>query len=151
MPDNVRELCAAIADCLHRTGCLVVRVPGVDEALHDTFLDLMERYFEQPDEDKLADVRPELSYQVGATPSGVETPRCLVDPVCGGTMAALGAGHRAAPVTGADVKWRYFWRVGPRPADGQYMELNADPVVPKVGGSAGLGWPLLLVGRLLGV
>ncbi|GBF95212.1 2-oxoglutarate (2OG) and Fe(II)-dependent oxygenase superfamily [Raphidocelis subcapitata] len=129
--DAVRELCTGIADCLHETGCLIVRVPGVDEADNDAFLDLVESYFGQSDEAKMQDTRPQFSYQVGATPSGVETPRCLVDPDCQRTMADLPAGHKAAPVTGADVKWRYFWRVGPRPSDGKYKELNAEPVVPQ--------------------
>lgn len=39
-------------------------------------------------------------------------------------------GHRATLPTGPDLKWRYFWRVGPRPASTQYAELNADPVIP---------------------
>lgn len=32
--------------------------------------------------------------------------------------------------TGPDVKWRFFWRVGPRPACTAFPELNAEPVVP---------------------
>ena len=34
---------------------------------------------------------------------------------------------------GPDLKWRFFWRVGPRPAAGgtRYAELNAAPVTPK--------------------
>jgi hypothetical protein len=32
----------------------------------------------------------------------------------------------------ADVKWRYMWRVGPRPQSTQYAELNSEPVVPQV-------------------
>ena len=34
--------------------------------------------------------------------------------------------------TGPDVKWRYMWRVGPRPADTRFTELNSEPVIPKV-------------------
>jgi hypothetical protein len=30
------------------------------------------------------------------------------------------------------VKWRFFWRVGDRPQQTQYPELNAAPVVPQV-------------------
>lgn len=35
--------------------------------------------------------------------------------------------------TGADPKWRFFWRVGerPLPENTRYPELNAEPVVPK--------------------
>ena len=41
--------------------------------------------------------------------------------------------HRATMPSGPDLKWRFFWRVGPRPAaDGtRYAELNAAPVTPK--------------------
>lgn len=41
-----------------------VKVPGVDEGMNDAFLDQMEAYFGQPEEDKAADVRPHFSYQV---------------------------------------------------------------------------------------
>lgn len=34
--------------------------------------------------------------------------------------------------TGPDPKWRYLWRVGPRPECTQFEELNAEPVVPQV-------------------
>ena len=35
--------------------------------------------------------------------------------------------------SGPDLKWRFFWRVGPRPPAGgtRYAELNAAPVTPK--------------------
>lgn len=46
------------------------------------FIDELEKYFEQPEATKLADARPDLHYQVGVTPEGVETPRCLTDPEC---------------------------------------------------------------------
>ena len=62
---QARELCAALAACLHETSALVVRDPRVDSRLNDSFLDLMERYFAQPLETKMADVREDLSYQVG--------------------------------------------------------------------------------------
>jgi hypothetical protein len=53
--------------------------------------------------------------QVGATPSGVETPRCLADPACQERMAALAPGHQAAPVTGAGA------HAGPRqPAEPEW-------------------------------
>ena len=65
---------------------------------------------------------------MGATPDHVETPRCL------SSAAELDAARSsgAAVPTGADPKWRFFWRVGPRPAPDKtrYAELNAPPVVP---------------------
>ena len=41
--------------------------------------------------------------------------------------------------SGPDPKWRFFWRVGPRPAAGstRYAELNAAPVIPKARSSVG--------------
>ncbi len=32
---------------------------------------------------------------------------------------------------GADPKWRFMWRVGQRPAQTAFQELNAEPVIPK--------------------
>lgn len=41
-----------------------MRDPRVDTNDNDTFLDMMERYYERGAEEKLAETRPELSYQV---------------------------------------------------------------------------------------
>ena len=38
--------------------------------------------------------------------------------------------HRARAPKGPDPKWRYMWRIGKRPAETQFQELNAEPVVP---------------------
>ncbi|KAL2326481.1 hypothetical protein Fmac_025539 [Flemingia macrophylla] len=32
---------------------------------------------------------------------------------------------------GPDLKWRYFWRIGPRPSNTRFQELNAEPVIPE--------------------
>ena len=100
--------------------------------------------------------------QVGATPELVETPRCTVrasgveahacwafsglrlrltpafpsrqvDPDFARVVQAQPEEHRATMPRGPDPKWRFFWRVGPRPAAGstRYAELNAAPVIPK--------------------
>lgn len=68
--------------------------------------------------------------QVGATPEGVEVPRCVIDPDCLRTIEQQLPGHRATVPPGADPKWRFFWRLGPRPAHTQFAELNAAPVIP---------------------
>lgn len=75
---GLQQQCAALAECLRETGCLVVRDPRVDARDNDKFQDLLERYFAQPEEQKRADMRPELHYQVGVTPSMTEMPRCIV-------------------------------------------------------------------------
>eukprot|EP00762_Andalucia_godoyi_P006724 ANDGO_06205.mRNA.1 hypothetical protein DFA_10003 len=122
------ETCAQVAKLLHDTGILILRDPRVSESDNDTFLNLMERYYDQPDEVKLQDVRPHLSYQVGATPEGTEVARNNDDAV-----AKLGDLQKPHELKKADPKWRFFWRVGERPAasESKYPELNAAPVYPK--------------------
>ncbi|KDD73684.1 hypothetical protein H632_c1930p1 [Helicosporidium sp. ATCC 50920] len=128
-PDMV-ALCEALARCLHETSALVIRDPRVHEADNKRFLSTMERYFSQSEEAKLQDVRPELHHQVGATPGGVEKPRFLKDAALQARAAALPPESRPVPVPGADVKWRFFWRAGPRPEETSYAELNAPAVIP---------------------
>lgn len=102
-PEAAR-LCTALADCLRLSSALVVRDPRVDTSDNDGFLSLMERYFSQPTEAKLADVRADLAYQVGATPEGVEKPRCLRDPAILAHAASLAPADRPTTPTRADVK-----------------------------------------------
>ncbi len=71
----VTALAAQAAEGLHKYGVLVVRDPRANEADNDAFLDMLEAYFGQPEPQKLQDVRKELHYQVGTTPSRVELPR----------------------------------------------------------------------------
>jgi hypothetical protein len=66
---------ALCASGLHEYGLLVVKDPRASEADNSAFIDLMEAYFGQPEPIKMADVRKELYYQVGTTPSRVELPR----------------------------------------------------------------------------
>lgn len=73
---------------------------------------------------------PLLPEQVGVTPEGVEEPRCIVDPACLAAIKDQPPGHRATVPTGADPKWRFMWRLGPRPDVTQFRELNAAPVLP---------------------
>lgn len=75
---DVQQQCEALAACLRDTGCVIVRDPRVDVADNERFLDMLERYFSQPDDAKAPEIHPELAYQVGATPAGVEVPRCLL-------------------------------------------------------------------------
>lgn len=67
-----------MARCLTETGCLVVRDCRVNTADSETFLNMMERYFEQPTEVKLLDARPSCHYQVRAfTLLHLQTPTSL--------------------------------------------------------------------------
>jgi len=119
--------CRKVAFGLHRFGILIVKDSRVTGEDNNRFLDMLEAYFEQPEEVLRADARPELSYQVGSTPSYTELPRDH----CGRMKAFKDAD---APLSlcppELDPKWRFFWRLGDRPKETSYEELNAEPVVP---------------------
>ncbi|CAI5492276.1 unnamed protein product [Closterium sp. Naga37s-1] len=131
LPASVAETCRAMAECLRATSALIVRDPRCAQADNDRFLDMMESYFAQPKTTKLAHSRPELHYQVGVTPEGVEMPQSALDDAVKARMAQLPADSRPHAPSGPDCKWRFMWRVGPRPARTRYQELNASPVVPE--------------------
>lgn len=85
----------------------------------------MERYFESTD--FVQDARPELHYQVGVTPELKERAR-------NHCARAEQLAQENTPVTlcppEADKKSRFFWRVGDRPKETKFSELNAEPVIP---------------------
>ncbi|OQR90823.1 hypothetical protein THRCLA_09197, partial [Thraustotheca clavata] len=120
------DQCRVVAECLYKYGVLVVRDPRATEDDNNTFVDMMERYFEQTDFKQ--DARPEYSYQVGVTPEHLERARNHCN-----RAETLDEAHR--PVTlcppELDKKSRFFWRTGPRPPKTQFTELNAEPVIPK--------------------
>lgn len=120
--------CDKVIDCLHRFGILIVKDPRISQFDNDTFLDMMEFYFEQEDEKKMEDVRPKIHYQVGATPEKTEKPR----PHCRETKHMNDSNK---PVTicppEKDAKWRFFWRIGERPTETSFKELNSEPVIPE--------------------
>jgi len=125
--------CRQLADALEHFGAVLVRDPRVSRDDNDRFLDLMEMYYAQPREVKLADARPDVYYQVGVTPDGTERPRTdRVNREMADTWAKKTPRHAPHPVQGADPKWRFFWRIGPRLPEGAtaFPEMNAEPVIP---------------------
>ena len=62
--ETIQQLCQAVANCLHDTGCLVIRDPRVKIEDNMAFLDMMERYFAQSTAAKMRDTRPDLHFQV---------------------------------------------------------------------------------------
>ena len=100
-----------VVKSLNETGCLIIRDSIVSEDENNRFLDLMERYFEQTDEMKLKDARPELGYQVGVTPEGIEVSICVKDTKCQSKLQEQDESDRAQIPSGADPKWRYFWKI----------------------------------------
>jgi isopenicillin N synthase-like dioxygenase len=129
--------CEKVAAALHQYGILCIKDPRVTAEDNDNFLDMLESYFEQPEEDKVKDVRKELSYQVGATPSATELPRDHCE-----RMKAFKDADKPLSLCPPelDPKWRFFWRMGERPASTAYGELNAEPVVP----AAFPQWPAVM-------
>jgi len=95
------------------------------------FLDQLESYFSQPEEVKLKDVRKEYSYQIGATPEGVEVPRCTNDIKCKELIDGMSEENKAHYPTSADIKWRYFHRLGELPKETEFPALNLPDVIPE--------------------
>lgn len=72
--EEAKQEIAKLTQALKDFSAFGLKDSRVSEADNAAFLDLMEDYFNG---DKTADTRPELSYQVGATPSGIELPRVI--------------------------------------------------------------------------
>ncbi|ESR52312.1 hypothetical protein CICLE_v10031943mg [Citrus x clementina] len=127
---EVSELCREVSGILRETGALLVKDPRCTVEDNDRFLDMMEKYFESPFHFKRLQERPNLHYQVGVTPEGVEIPRSLVDEEMQEKFRAMPKESQPSIPIGPDPKWRYMWRVGPRPSNTRFQELNSEPVIP---------------------
>ncbi|KAG5222978.1 Iron/ascorbate family oxidoreductase [Salix suchowensis] len=125
------ELCKEVSQILRETGALVVKDPRCTAEDNDKFIDMMEKYFERPREFKLLQERSHLHYQVGVTPEGVEVPRSLVDEEMQKKLKGMPKEFQPSTPSGPDPKWRYMWRVGPRPSNTRFKELNSEPVIPE--------------------
>ncbi|XP_068637359.1 uncharacterized protein [Aristolochia californica] len=128
---ELQRLCSEVSRTLKETGALLVKDPRCSVADNDRFLDMMESYFEKSSDFKRLQERPHLHYQVGVTPEGVEVPRSLVDEEMQQKIKQMPKESQPSSPVGPDPKWRYMWRVGPRPSDTRFKELNAEPVVPE--------------------
>lgn len=115
---------------LHETSYLVVKDTLVSEEDNNKFLDLMEQYFEQTHQEKMEDARPELGYQVGVTPEGVELSRCSQDPNCIKNIEKQDQPNKAKISFEPDPKWRYFWRIGTVGQNSKFTRLNSENVIP---------------------
>ncbi|XP_028126288.1 uncharacterized protein LOC114323031 [Camellia sinensis] len=128
---NLQKLCEEVSRTLAQTGALLVKDPRCSAQDNDRFIDMMEKYFQRPPQFKRLQERPHLHYQVGVTPEGVEVPRSLVDEEIQGKLRAMPKEFQPSTPMGPDPKWRYMWRVGPRPSNTRFQELNAEPVIPE--------------------
>ncbi|KAK3934270.1 hypothetical protein QBC46DRAFT_400326 [Diplogelasinospora grovesii] len=131
---EVQAECQKAADALIAYGALVLHDSRVSEHDNNVFLDLLEDYFAQPEEDLKKDERPELSYQIGVTLENTEKPKCAVDEPCLRVIERLDPSERPLDITAhsPDPKCRFFWRmVEPPPYETQFPGLNADNITPE--------------------
>lgn len=131
MVKKIRIQCEEVSRTLKETGALLVKDPRCSADDNDRFLDMMESYFQKSYDFKLLQQRPNLHYQVGVTPEGVEVPRSLVDEEMQQKIRMMPKEFQPTTPVGPDPKWRYMWRVGPRPTNTRFQELNSEPVVPE--------------------
>ncbi|KAI0348347.1 Clavaminate synthase-like protein [Trametopsis cervina] len=126
--------CKKAAEALIEYGALLLHDSRVSETDNDTFLDLMEDYFNLEDDELKKDERPELGYQVGVTLENTEKPKCAVDEPCLNIIAQLEPSERPLDITAhnPDPKCRFFWKMSEKPPyETQFPGLNAPNVVPQ--------------------
>jgi isopenicillin N synthase-like dioxygenase len=121
------EDCNTIAKLLHHYGFLIVKDPRVDPSNNETFIDMMEQYYGQEEEKKAGDIRKDVFYQVGITPTRTERARDHCE-----RIAKLEKDQRPLTLCPPDLdnKLRFFWRMGERPPKTEFKQLNATPVIP---------------------
>ncbi|KAI0123167.1 hypothetical protein BJ170DRAFT_586798 [Xylariales sp. AK1849] len=125
--------CRKAANALITYGAVVVHDSRITEEDNTTFLDLLEDYFAQPDEELKKDERPELGYQIGVTLENTEKPKCAVDEPCLNVIERLAPSERPLDIKAhaPDPKCRFFWRmVESPPYETEFPGLNAANIVP---------------------
>lgn len=91
----------------------------MDFSDNDKYIDLMEDYFERTGElfyagEKVDDIKPEVMYQVGATPENIEMARDHSVKLAKLNLAPEDMPQ--SPLTPVfDAKWRFMWKIGERP------------------------------------
>lgn len=129
VPEDIMRDCQRVADSFHHTGVLVIKDPRVNENDNWKFLDMLEQYFVRASSQFYTDVivpeiKPDLHYQVGATPERVERARNHCE-----RINSLQEGNKAQTECPPkpDDKWRYFWRIGEFPegkSDYEYPNIS---------------------------
>ncbi|KAL0951570.1 hypothetical protein HGRIS_008252 [Hohenbuehelia grisea] len=131
---QVQKECYKAADALIVFGAVILHDSRVTEADNQEFLDLLEDYFNQPNEALKKDERPELSYQVGVTLENTEKPKCAADEPCLRIIERLEPSERPLDISAhnPDPKCRFFWKMSEKPPyETQFPGLNAPNVVPE--------------------
>jgi isopenicillin N synthase-like dioxygenase len=115
------EECQKVAFSFHKWGIVKLRDPRVNHQANSDYIDMVEKYFDEISKLYYAglpvkDIKPELCFQTGATPSGQEKARnhqALID-----SIDADNKPQSVQPPV-ADAKWRFFWKIGQRPKEVQ--------------------------------
>ena len=113
------EECKKVAHSFHKFGIVIFKDPRVNEKDNDNYIDLVEKYFDQVSKkfyagETLKDCRPELYYQTGVTPEGIEKARnhqAIIESLTGEDKPL------SNPTPVHDAKWRFFWKIGERPEE----------------------------------
>ena len=118
-----------LVNILRKQSFVIVRDPRVSAADNDRYLDMMERYFAQPEETLRKDERPEVYYQVGVS-KGQEKPRDHRSLIS--TMPVEYWPHITPVDYAGDPRWRFFRNLGNPPSKTAFPKLNAQltPVIP---------------------
>uniref|UniRef100_A0A7S3CMU6 Clavaminate synthase-like protein n=1 Tax=Strombidium rassoulzadegani TaxID=1082188 RepID=A0A7S3CMU6_9SPIT len=113
------EECKKVAYSFHKFGILKFKDPRVKMEDNSQYIDLVERYFDWVSKkyyagEEIRDSRPDLCYQTGVTPEGIEKARDhqkLVESLTGEDKPL------SVMPPAKDAKWRFFWKIGERPAE----------------------------------
>lgn len=119
LSEDAKKECQKVAECFHRFGILLIKDPRVDFSDNDKYIDLMEDYFERTGElfyagEKVEDIKPEVMYQVGATPENIEMARDHAEKIESLNLAPEDM-PQSPLVPVLDAKWRFMWKIGERP------------------------------------
>ena len=116
---GAKEECQKVAECLHKFGILLIRDPRVNMEDNNTYIDMIEDYFEQAGAkfyrgEELSDIRPDCLYQVGVMAEDTEIARNHTE-----MRNELNLAQADQPVSPMDpvmdAKWRFMWKIGKRP------------------------------------
>ncbi|GAV85689.1 hypothetical protein CFOL_v3_29123 [Cephalotus follicularis] len=128
---ELSKSCSEVSRILRETGALLVKDPRCTAEDNDRFIDMMENYFQKPRDFKRQQERPNLHYQVGVIPEGVEVPRIVVDEEMQEKLKAIPKKLQPSMPKGPDRKWRYMWRVGPLPSNTRFQDFKTEVVIPE--------------------
>jgi isopenicillin N synthase-like dioxygenase len=128
--EGTKHACRRLVNILHNQSFVIVYDPRVTSDDNNRYLDMMERYFSQPEEVLRKDERPEVYYQVGVS-KGQEKPRDHRAYIS--TMPVDHWPHITPLDYSGDPRWRFFRNLGlPPPYETGFPKLNAQhtPVIP---------------------